>query len=179
MLPGLERWPLPPPLLFHQAPSFFLLLLFSTPSPVPHFSLHRHPRGEVGARLGALPRRIGQTLPAKEWPCCPAAVSHPLPRSTDGEWRTMLHLPRPPPRLTPPPFPALPLLLLKSFSQVSKWNQGTRGSLRVTVIIFIAMARPHAEKATHKILLKPRKSPSLQMRRLRSREDEGPVQVIQ
>ena len=84
--------------------------------------------------------------------------------------------PSAPPRLTPPPFPALPLSHLRASPESPSWNQRTRGSLRETVIIFIPVAKPWAEIATRTISSNPHKRPSLQMRRPRSRE--GPARVI-
>lgn len=173
--------PLTPPLL---SPPGHLSLLFLFPflsPPPPHFCLHRPPGGEVGAGRAAPPGRAGQTLwapgvaPAAQQLCSTPSVSV-WAQMGNGGMEDGGRAPSAPPRLTPPPFPALPLSHLRASPESPGWNQRPRGSLRETVIIFIPVARPCAEIATRTISSNPHKRPSLQMRRPRSRE--GPARVI-
>lgn len=84
---------------------------------LPLFSLHR----DLGVRWrpGWQPCQGGWTKSPGpgSGPCYPAAVSRPLPQH---RWGVEAGTPSAPPRLTPPPFPALPLShFLKNLSQVS------------------------------------------------------------
>lgn len=138
----------------------------------------------MGWRTAGSPARKGGPNPwAREWPCGPAAVSRPLLQHRWGVEAGIHLFPPHPLRLTPPPSPPLFLFLisLRASPQspaVPSGNRRPGGSLRVTVIIFIPTARPCAELSTHMISLTPLNRPSAQMRKLRSREHEGPAQVL-